>query len=253
MTTYFVNSIGPYAFAAQVATVEEELVFREQTNTIAGRGGRFAVDSLFDGLLLNLTGMVLATDVAGGDPNNPASLRQAWDTIKAALIQAGSLPLRIDSDRFCNVRLAGALKASAWDGLPSREYSVSLVSREDPPWWAGTATGPLGPFGTGATNVTAAGTGPADPLLSVIVTSVSPGNLLTFLDGHGNHFTLNPDVAGTYLVDTRAETVTLAGVDKMATFDGDFLRLQAGLNTLTFSAAGGAAATWTAQWNDRFY
>ncbi len=249
MTTFFAKSLGPYSFADQIATVEEELTFREQTATIAGRGGRFAGDSLFDGLILTVSGLVLATDIAGGDPNNPGDTRTAWDRLKGALIRAGSLPLFIDSDRYANVRLGGSVKASAWGGLPSRDHAFILVSREDPPWW-GNSTTTQGPYG-GAGAVTTAGNGPADPTFSLTVTA--SGGSLELYDGAGQACFLSPDATGTYLIDTFHETVTLGGMDKMFCFDGDFVRLLPGANALTLTPSGGAAATWSVAWQDRWY
>jgi len=252
MTTMFAKTLGPYAFKSQIATVEEELTIREQTVTIAGKGGRFVGDSLFDGLILTLTGMVLATDIPGGNPDDDGtSIRAAYDLVKGALMRSGVLPLSIDSDRYANVRLGGSVKASAWGGLPDKEYSVILVSREDPPWFSETATA-LGPFnGSGA--VPTVGNGPADPAITLNVTAAPPGGLLTVADTTGQRFTIAPTQAGPYIVDSYLETVTAGGADRMATFDGDFLRLLAGANNLTLTASGGAAATWSIAWKDRWY
>ena len=248
--TYFAKMLGSYLFVDQTARLDEQLAFREQSTTVAGVGGRNSGDTLFDGLFLTLSGIVLATDIAGGNPNNPADIRTAWDKIKGALIYSGSMPLFIDTDRFVNVRLASEFRGEGWNGLPVRDFSVTLVSREDPPWWSQTPTTVAG-LAAGVNIVSTVGNGPSDPVISVPVSAVGG----TFSVSNGTtSFQITPDAVGTYLIDTKNESVTESGLDKMYLLTGDFFRLAPGDNTLTFSDAGGYVfSAWSVTWSDRWY
>ncbi len=244
MTTFFAKTFGGYSYGDNVATLETQLTFRTQTSTPPGKGGRYSSGALFDVLYLTLAGMIVAADTT-----DPASLRSACDAFLAAHIPGVGRMLAIDDDRYCNAEVSSDIKFDAWGGLPWKQYSLTLAAYDDPPWFSAATT--TAALANGANTVTTAGTGPADPVVTFVVSA--GGSPVTVTDGDGNVFGFTPDAAGTFIADTFQETLTAGGADKTAllSLPGQFLRLKAGANTWTRAGSNITSASVT--WQDRWY
>lgn len=255
MTTFFAKSYGPYSYNGAVATddtlgtVEQALSVRSQTAPSAGKGGRYSGGTVFDRLDLTLTGQVVGSR-GGRDINDPGSVRAAWDELVGAHRPGAARPFQIDGDRYCNAEVSSELRASAWNGLPVRSYSVTLTSYEDPPWFAAAPSSAV--LNTsGATALTTGGNGPADPTVSLQVTGA--GGTLTVQDAYGNTLTVQPASTGTLVINSYAETVTLNGADVFGQSSGAFPRLPPGPASLSISPGGCALGGVSVTWQDRWY
>lgn len=248
-TSYFVKTYGGQPLGNAVASFEESVAVRSQVASSVNRGGRYSAGTVFDALMLTLSGDILGSDV--GDPNDPSTVRTAWDGLKAVLKPGPARQLLIDSDRYVNAEVSSDIKSDRWTGVPARKWTATLTAYDDPPWWS-VAVSTLA-LPAGATAVATQGSGSCAPVISVPVSA--PGGSLNIADANGQTLTLTPDTAGTYVVDSVNEIVTLNGVDKTGNVTGgDFLALLAGQNTLTLTATGGFAfSACSVRWQDRWY
>jgi hypothetical protein len=235
MTTYFVNQYGGYTFpSGEITTVQASPEYKERVSTPAGKGGRYSAGSLFVCLHLQVEG-----NVVGSDTTDPATTRSAWDNIAALFAPGLAKQLFIDSDRYCNAEPTSFAEAKAWNAQTARYYSATLTANDDPPWFSTTTTSQTLAT-SGATTFSALGTGPADPVITLVVSAAPAGSLITITDASGNECAISPDSTGTFILDSYADTILKSGVDKYALLTGELLRLLAGSNTLTISLSGGA-------------
>lgn len=228
MTIYFVKTLGGQALGDDVALMDESYQARVQTASSAGRGGRASSGSVHDTAILTLSGTCVAAD-----PTDPGSIRSAWDRLKAICRPGVAQPLLIDDDRYINVELASEIKTTGWGGLSYRDWSVTLASYDDPPWWSVAAT--TVNLAVGDNALPTAGNAHADPVFTITTSGAGSVSLTVA----GVQCVLNAPAAGTFVVDSVSESVTQAGADvtQNLSLTSAFLRLQAGNNTLTVASA----------------
>jgi hypothetical protein len=238
-TTFFVKTYGSYSFGdtGNWAKVQFQPNYRSRTAERPNRGGMFSAGTLFSELSLTIMGQIVPAS------NTLQARRDAYDALQAVFAPGGSQQLKIDSDRYINAEPRSFAMSEPDNSFSLIKWAGTLVSYEDPPWWDAVAT-TAGLTVAGSPNaLTVAGTGPAAPVISIVVTAAPVNSTITILDQYGNSMVISPDAAGTFIIDSYAETITKSGVDKSNRCTGQFPMLVNGSSSLTITLAGGATAS----------
>jgi hypothetical protein len=238
MPTFFVNSFGAYSFGNNLAKITTTANWRDRTAERPNRGGKFSAGPIFSSLSCVLDGVLT------GASSSPQDMRDAIDALAAAFALGKSAQLKIDDDRYLNVEVRSFGYAEGWKGLPYLPWTASLESYDDPPIWdvASTSVSSLLTDGS-ANNFTCAGSGTAQPIITIAFSAAPSGSTCTITDQLGNQFVISPDAATTFVVDSTQETVTVGGVDKSSVCTGVFPLCPAGANDLTIVLSGGATVS----------
>ncbi len=246
MTVYLQKSYGGYVYSGSTdyTDLEETIGYRQRISKSLQKDGAFSAGSLHDPRRVSLTGIL---QPAGG-ATDLADMRAARDAFAAAHAAGSARPLYIDSDRYLNAEVE-SLTLGKWNGLAYLPFDVTFLCFDVYFYSSASSLVSLTPNGTAA--VATGGTATVLPIFTLAVSS--PG-LITLTNGAGDACTIAPTAAGTFVLDSTQESLTLAGADSMGLFSGVFLTLAAGTDQVTITPSGGAAlSSATVGFQSRFY
>lgn len=196
-------------------------------------------------------------EVRGMLYSDASTLRTKMDALLAAL-NTGRQKLYLHSDRFTYATKKSV--TTNYDHSSFMRYcDVSIVFLCDTGFWESeTASSDTwsSPASGGTKVVANAGNANAQPIYALTFGTAGIANVRLALGS--DYFTLlGPVGAGDVIrVDVAAKTVTLASseADKIAMFEGTFLSLTPGNNTLTYTLVSGPAVSQiVTSWRDRWY
>lgn len=187
--------------------------------------------------------------------------KTAYDALVAAL-ENGEQNLTLHSDRYIPARLSAFTTDYDPTSLSRYCFVAFDMIAETPFWLSATQyTDTWSSPADGNTRAINAGGGDVDALPIFAITAGGTGTLdiglAVTVHGIARSFTLNGAVTSgdVLLVDTALEQVTLqaTGADKMSLFDGEFLKLGIGSNTLTLTSPSGVSVSqivtsWRRRW-----
>jgi hypothetical protein len=166
-----------------------------------------------------------------------AALDAAWSDLVAAHDVTAPAPLLI-RDGWYYLATCESIADSERD-VTSIQYDATYVCADPFAFSATLSTPSLAT--TGGTITAVAGNKNALPTLTLTVSAAPASSFVTVTNTTtGEQFVLTPDVTGAFVIDSLAETVKVGSTDKMSCFQGRFLSLRPGSNTLTITASNGA-------------
>jgi phage-related protein len=186
-------------------------------------------------------------------------LRGQLDALKAGLAQ-GPANFTTDSDRFYRLCQAESytddyeptgfnrLVMISFDVVTGDPYSYEVAAQS--------GTGAIS--GTGGTKACAnGGNAPAAPAITIVVGTTGVNTLQISNGANGDACTISGTLVSgdTIVIDSLTSSVTLNGnaTTGIALFDGQFIRLQSGANTLTFAKTVGSYTSAAVAWNNRWF
>jgi phage-related protein len=185
------------------------------------------------------------------------SARPIVDGMKAAIFGQGPANLTFQADRYWRNVVCRDFK----DGHPGTHYDriddieIDLITGDPFQYEVATNTLALTPASTTVSGTaTAGGNAYSKPVISFTAATINLA-LNLYNDSTSESFSLTGSVlvGAVVVVDCLAETVTIAGVDRMDLFEGLFPRLQAGANTIRAVYVSGALTSISAGWQNRWY
>lgn len=195
-------------------------------------------------------------------PFNRTDWRTRVDALKAACAPGTVDKLYFETDRYyrdMQVRELREPLVPTGYGRLWTDGSILLVGPDpravDTASHSDTWSGPT----NGATHAlaTVGGNAYADAVVTVIVSGVGSQAIDFTITNNttGEAFTLDGTVTGGdhIIVSAFDRTVTISGVDKISLFDGEFLTLNVGANTLQFDTTSGGASSIVTTWNERYW
>lgn len=243
---------GSYLYESNDATVEEwgdEPSYRSAVTPIP----RSDIASALDGYLGPRT--ISVRGVIGPDGGGTRDqLRTAVDAFMQAH-RPGFRQLYRDTDRYLTAQVQ-SLTVGDDTGLGWVKYALRFEAPN--PYWHATAAdsdtwnSPL----TGATRVLAnGGAATALPIFSVAVMSAGTLNLTLTNNTTGKSLgiaALPVSALQSLVVDCAAQTVKLAGSNRMSYFTGEFWKLDPGSNTVQLTLSGVALTSIVTSWVKRW-
>ncbi len=196
-------------------------------------------------------------------PLNPTNdVNAGLDSLRAALAAAPANLYFGRTDRYyrnCQAEQTQIPYDATGYGRIADQVEI-LFTTGDPFEYSDTATSPaahnVAASGENWT-LTTAGNAPSMPALSVTVAGVGAKSINITITNQttGESFVLAGSVTGgdVIVVDSLQQTVTISGVDKMALFDGRWISLKAGANTMLETYSGDAPSSIAATWRDRWW
>jgi phage-related protein len=245
MSADFEIAFGSYDYGAisglTVQKLTDGLEVKQRIADTPGRHGNYTAGGLIAPRRFSLSGLLVGTSAT--------DLRDKWEAFRAA--HAPGVPAQFyqHSDRYVWAEVEGIGKAEFNElARVHLEWDVDFFC-SDPFAYAHTPGAQTG-LAAGGT-VSPGGTAYALPLWTIVVGTI--GTITIENETTGQEMVFVPTQTGTYLIDSRLETITRSGVDKSAEMNGEFLRCNVGANTLTVNVSGGAVVTsLRADWNDRY-
>lgn len=186
-----------------------------------------------------------------------ATVRAQLDALKGALAQ-GPAAFYTDSDRFYR----NCQQSAYSDTFDPTEFNrmctvaFDLISG-DPFSYEVAAQSPSQAISASGQTMTVTNGGNATAAPQFLITVGTTGTLFATITNTttGEAFTLNNayNAGDVLIIDSLAQSVTKAGADITADFEGVFPRLLPGANTITESYTYGAISNLALHWNNRFY
>lgn len=216
-------------------------------------GSRILVGYL-DAKKITVRGAVVCASLSTG---GGAPVRTQLDSLKAALA-SGPANFTTATDRYwrnCQV-------SEYSDGYEATEFSriatVQFTVLSPDPWSYEVATQTPSRAITASGQTLAAtnnGNAYAFPLFSVTVGATGTLSATITNSTTGESFTLNGAVTAgdVFVIDCLNQSVTRAGIDVTAYFDGYFLRLLPGANTITVAYTSSTLTNLALNWNNRWW
>lgn len=200
---YFVKKFGDYEYGDNLATISESVGTRTRVSTPANRVGRFTAGGLLDSISMTLEGTILADN-----PDDPQDIIDKWQAFKAAHKPGQPKKFYVNDDKYIMAEVTSDIRAESSKGLSYRNYSVTLTCY-DPPWYADVVTTMTPAHDGSDVDLTVVGDSPTYPVITVVVSTISTGGLLTVEDSYGDSLVFeSPAATGTYVIDCGAERVT---------------------------------------------
>jgi hypothetical protein len=226
MPNYSFNS----ATLPNVATVATPYSSRISSAETPSRPGGYAGQQFAAERKISLTGTLTASSYS--------ALQTAWSDLLAA--NDVSVPAQlVVRDNWYYLATCESIADSERD-VTSIQYDATYVCA-DPVAFSTTLSTPTLPT-TGGTITSVAGNKPALPALTLTVSAAPASSYLTVTNTTTSEsFVLFPDATGVFVIDSLAESCKVGTTDKMACFQGRFISLRPGSNTLTIATSGGAA------------
>jgi phage-related protein len=225
--TNFAPVFGAYDYQAvggvYVQEVDDPVAVKQRTADTPGADGAFTAGGLLDKKVVTLSGMIAKAD---------GTLRDAWEAFRAA--HAPGLPqaLYLYSDRYMFAEVTG-ITNSKFNALANLQIEFEVQFTGCDPFTYDTSVTTTSGLDAGGT-VTAVGTAPGAPIWTLVIDDIGTNGSVTVTNTTtGQAFTLKPAATGTYLIDSRLQTVTLSGVDVSDQFSGVFPLIAVGDNTIT--------------------
>ena len=186
-------------------------------------------------------------------PTAASDLRTQLDALKAALA-SGPTTFQTSSDRLYQGCQVSSFEETYGDTAFGRYADISFdILTGDPFQYAAVPTSVTSTSGS----LVATSAGNAYALPQIALTVGATGTLSATLTNTttGEVCTLMGAVTSGQVItiDSLAQAVTIAGVDKIALFDGLFPRLLVGANTLVLAVTSGTISSITATWQDRWF
>ena len=250
-------TFGTYTFPAGFYPAAEPLSHvlphAKQPRTDGGR----TVRGSLDGKKLSVVGGFIK-----GPLGNSTNVNADLDTMKRNLLANAPASLYYGrADRYYrNVSLEGELGISYDPTGFGRiaNVQVNFLAGDPFAYATSTNTDTWTVTSSGQTHgITTGGTAYQQPTFSITVggAGAQPITYTLTNTGTGKAFTLNGNVTGgdVIVVDTLNQTVTIAGVDKMSLFDGQWIELRVGTDTVQETYGATAITQIVTSWQDRYY
>ena len=186
--------------------------------------------------------------------SSPGNLRPLLDALQAALA-SGPANFATESDRYyrnCYVQnYSDSYGGTGWNYIADCRFDV--IAGDPFSYSTTTTTVPTTITGTPQTfSVTNSGTAPALPQIALTTSGTTLALTLTnTTTGQACTITGTVSSGAVIVIDGLNETVTIGGVDYTALFDGVFLSLANGTNSLTLTGAN--ISNVTVSWQNRYY
>jgi phage-related protein len=252
---------GSYVLPKGFAPVEEGLVAVVPSDKTAKGDGAASIVGTLDKRVLPVRGF-LSADILKNLTGGRTTLRQELDALKSALyaVRQGTLYFGVDDRFYRNVQCAG-IPISYGETEYGRQATVQINFEAADPFAYAVATSndSWSPGGSGATKViTSAGSAGSQPVFSITVGGAGALTIAFTVTNNTNsqQLTLTGSCNGgdVIVVDTLNHTVTIGGVDKYgALFDGLWMALNPGANTLQVNWTGTAITTVATAWQERSF
>lgn len=235
MAADYDSAFGTYNYADSCGIALEEIVVtpsvKRRVADTPGMNRAYTAGGLRGGTTIQIKGQIIGTSTT--------NVRDRIDTFIAAHAPGIGKKFYPHSDRYYNAEVVG-FSGLKFDGqirflVP---FSVEFFAA-DPYAYAdsATATSSLASGGT----VTNGGHAPTFPTITVAVSSIGTNGTVTIGNTTtGQSLVLTPDATGTFTIDCAAQTVSRSSAYRPATHSGDWLRLNAGANTITVTLGGSA-------------
>ena len=215
-----------------VATVAAPYSARIGSADTPGRSGGYPGSQFAAVRKISLTGTVTASSYA--------ALDAAFSDLCAAHDVSAPAPLICRADGFYYLATVESFADSERD-VSSIKYD-STYQCADPIAFSSTLYAPS--LTTTGGTFTVLGNKPALSALTLTVSAAPTSSYVSVTNSTtGESFILFPDAAGAFVIDSLAEKVTVGTTDKIACFQGRFISLKPGSNTLTIAVSGGATVS----------
>lgn len=244
---------GSYDLPTGITVARVEMARRVPTANSARNDGARTL-----GALLNLKRISLKGGIFWPlGSSDKTWLRGQLDALRTGLAQ-GPCNFTVDSDRYwrqCQVEAyADDYEPTGFNRLVNISFDVVTGDPFSYETAAQAGSGSISSTG-GTKSCSNGGNAIALPSITIVVGTAGTNTLQISNGANGDACTISGTLASgdSIVIDSLNATVTKNGVETMTLFDGQFLRLAAGANTLTFAKSAGSYTSAAVAWNNRWF